>query len=115
MFKTTIFSLATGLVLLSTTSFAATDTDDMKTSLRQACQNDMQQFCNDITPGEGRMMACLKSHEDKLSTGCKQEWQSLKSRWHESMMNNKACMPDIQKFCTTPETSKDIKACLDDQ
>lgn len=38
-----------------------------------ACQADIKQYCGNVTPGEGRMMACLKSYEDKVSAGCKEK------------------------------------------
>lgn len=35
-----------------------------------ACKNDIDQYCNQVTAGEGRKLHCLATHEDKIATGC---------------------------------------------
>ena len=37
----------------------------------EACRNDVPKFCKDIRPGEGRIVQCLKGHENELSPQCK--------------------------------------------
>ncbi len=39
--------------------------------LPDACREDLDKFCKDIRPGQGRIAACLKSHESELSEACK--------------------------------------------
>lgn len=41
---------------------------------RKACHDDVLKFCKGIRPGQGRVAACLKSHEAELSPACKQEF-----------------------------------------
>lgn len=53
--------------------------EQRKAEITAACKADTDQFCKDITPGEGREMACLHAHNDKISQGCK---DALKMR-HE--------------------------------
>ena len=33
----------------------------------EACQNEIDSFCNQVTPGGGRMLACFYAHENKLT------------------------------------------------
>lgn len=40
-------------------------------ALNQDCGADVQRFCNSITPGEGRAVACLISHSDKIAPRCR--------------------------------------------
>jgi hypothetical protein len=40
-------------------------------ALQQDCGPDVQRFCNAITPGEGRVVACLISYSDKISPRCR--------------------------------------------
>lgn len=35
-----------------------------------ACKSDIDQYCSQVTPGEGRLLHCLAAHEDKIGTGC---------------------------------------------
>ncbi len=37
----------------------------------EACRDDVLKFCKDIKPGEGRIIQCLKSHQNELSSQCK--------------------------------------------
>jgi hypothetical protein len=37
----------------------------------EACKSDLSKFCNKVKPGGGRMLQCLKEHENELSPECK--------------------------------------------
>ena len=37
----------------------------------QACEADMAKFCKSVKPGEGRIVQCLKQHENELSEACR--------------------------------------------
>lgn len=39
-------------------------------SVFDACETDIQSYCADVTPGNGRLTACMYAHEDKLSESC---------------------------------------------
>jgi hypothetical protein len=36
----------------------------------EGCSSELAQYCADVTPGEGRLLACLYAHGDKLSGQC---------------------------------------------
>jgi len=38
-----------------------------------ACKQDIEKFCREIRPGQGRVASCLKSHEAELSPPCRGE------------------------------------------
>jgi hypothetical protein len=113
----TLSSILAGLSVscLSPTLLAADSLKDeeMKHLSSGACKADMNQYCKDITPGQGRMMACLKSHEDKLSPACSKEWKSakthMKKEWKEA---RQACGGDVQKFCKEATGHKEVSQCL---
>ena len=35
-----------------------------------ACSQDLQAFCSDVTPGDGKILACLWAYEDQVSSPC---------------------------------------------
>ena len=39
--------------------------------VKEACADDLQQYCASVKVGGGRVAQCLKQHKDKLSTECK--------------------------------------------
>jgi hypothetical protein len=36
----------------------------------EGCQKELETYCKDVTPGKGRILACIYAHEDKLSSRC---------------------------------------------
>jgi hypothetical protein len=38
---------------------------------RAACETDYRQYCADVVPGGGRIIACLKQNIDKISEKCR--------------------------------------------
>lgn len=36
----------------------------------EGCEKELNSYCKDVTPGEGRLIACIYAHEDKLSGQC---------------------------------------------
>ncbi len=49
---------------------------ERRLEFRQACQDDVAKFCKDTKPGNGRIVKCLKEHEQELSAPC----QSIMTR-----------------------------------
>jgi len=41
---------------------------------KQACHDDVEQFCADAGKGRGRIVKCLKENKDKLSESCKAQF-----------------------------------------
>ena len=35
-----------------------------------ACESDIEKYCSQVTPGEGRLLHCAAAHEDKISGQC---------------------------------------------
>ncbi|MFB9263252.1 cysteine rich repeat-containing protein [Bradyrhizobium erythrophlei] len=51
----------------STTAFA----QELTSEQRNACMGDYEKYCKGVTPGGGRIIACLSKESDKLSAACK--------------------------------------------
>jgi len=49
--------------------------------IKDACADDVQQYCAGMKPGGGRIAHCLKAHQDKLSAECKTALEQM----HEKM------------------------------
>ena len=39
-------------------------------TVAKGCKTELESYCKDVTPGEGRILACLYARSDKLSAGC---------------------------------------------
>jgi hypothetical protein len=63
------------IVLLSLMAFVmfaitASAGSDPVEKVLTGCKKELETFCKDVTPGQGRILACLYAHEDKLSGRC---------------------------------------------
>ena len=44
--------------------------DDPIDAALDACEPELKTFCSQVTPGDGRLLACFFAHEDKVSSEC---------------------------------------------
>lgn len=61
-----------------------------------SCKADFEKFCKDVKPGQGRIVKCMKAHENELSPACRDQIAAKKEKAQEF---TKACKPDADKFC----------------
>jgi hypothetical protein len=43
---------------------------ELSAQVLEGCSSELAQYCAEVTPGEGRLLACLYAHGDKLSGQC---------------------------------------------
>ena len=85
--------------------------------MHEVCRADIRHFCDTVTPGDGRIMACLYAHEDKIDNGCDTATQDV-SAAIDSMFGLIAnvlsnCTPDIEKHCAGVEAGEGrVLSCL---
>jgi hypothetical protein len=61
-----------------------------------ACRADIEKLCPGIPKGGGRIAACLKANQEKVSPECKADLASVARKVKEV---GAACEDDIQSFC----------------
>ncbi len=107
---------AVGLILgVATFSASAEDVVD---HVINNCATEIESYCSQVMPGEGRMMACFYAHEDKLSGECVGAlWDAAEAL--EEAVNTfvdiaVACETDIDQFCGDIEMGEGrILRCLE--
>ena len=60
------------------------------------CADDIEKYCKEIKPGGGRILNCLKAHENELSVSCRGKIHELQGFIKEC---EQACAGDIAQFC----------------
>jgi hypothetical protein len=44
--------------------------DSIVDTVAKGCEKEIESYCSQVSPGEGRMLACFYAHEDKLTGQC---------------------------------------------
>jgi len=115
MKRNVLVTMAAVLLLLSVSGAWAQQeiVDDMTT----ACATEIETYCSQVTPGEGRLLACAYAHEDKLSGECSwaiyQGVAELEAFVDAVVEVATACEDDLMTFCADVEMGEgQVATCL---
>jgi hypothetical protein len=84
----------------------------------EGCKKEMDTYCKDVTPGEGRILACLYAFEDKLSSRCEFALYDAASQL-ERVINAltytaNECREDLKSYCSNIKPGEGrLLDCLD--
>ena len=84
----------------------------------EGCKKELDMYCKTVTPGEGRILACLYAYEDKLSGRCVYALYDAANQLEKAVMALRylanECKSDVDALCadTTPGEGRILK-CLD--
>ena len=83
----------------------------------KGCKVELESYCKDVTPGEGRVLACLYAHNDKLSGSCEYALYDAAVQLERavSALTNVAteCADDLDQFCAEVEMGEGrVLECL---
>jgi hypothetical protein len=70
-----------------------------------ACAAEIRAKCAGVEPGEGRLIACVKTHLSEFSDPCR-------ARLAKVAAVAKACGPDVKKNCGGMRRRGRIQACI---
>ena len=109
---------ATSTEVKSDPGSAATVNEDPVETFLQGCKTELDTYCKDVTPGEGRILACIYAHDDKLSNRCEYAMYDSATQLERIMealsyaINE--CDSDLEKYCSNVEPGEGrLLTCLD--
>ena len=82
------------------------------------CNKEFETYCKNVTPGEGRLLACLYAYEDKLSGRCEFALYDAASQLERVLtaltyLANE-CKDDLKKYCSEIKPGEGrLLECLD--
>ena len=93
--------------------------DSLVEHLVQACETDIQSYCSQVTPGDGRMLHCMAAHEDKISGRCQYAFYQAATILEQmaTAINYVAsqCATDIETHCSDVALGEGrILVCLEE-
>jgi hypothetical protein len=111
--KSIAFCIFSALFAFSGSVFA----QDPVTTVVEGCDVEIEAYCSQVSPGEGRMLACFYAHEDKLSSKCEYALYTASAQLEQavSALNYLAgeCQNDIVSLCANVEMGEGrILDCL---
>lgn len=82
-----------------------------------ACENDIRNYCSQVTPGEGRLMYCMAAHEDKVSGQCEYAFYQAASLLEQLSVAisyfAQQCQTEIETLCSDVEVGEGrLLTCL---
>ena len=93
--------------------------EDIIESVAKGCEKELISYCSNVTTGEGRVLACLYAHNDKLSGQCEYALYDAAVQLERfvsalSYLANE-CDADLENFCSAVEAGEGrLLECLDD-
>lgn len=109
--------LILAVAFLLSLAAAAGAEEDIAEKVLTACQPEIESYCSQVTPGEGRLLACFVAHEDKLSGKC--GWALYEAMDElDEFVNAVAyladsCWDDLEKHCSEVEMGEGrVAKCL---
>ena len=73
-------------------------------TVKEGCKTELETYCKNVTPGEGRVLACLYAYGDKLSGRCEYALYDASVQL-ERVVNALAyvaneCRDDLKAYCS---------------
>ncbi len=102
MKRTLIVLITLGMMSLFFTNAVAGE--NLVQTVANGCKVELEKYCKDVTPGEGRVLACLYAYGDKLSPKCEYALYDAATQLERavaalSYVANE-CDADLDKYCS---------------
>ncbi len=86
-------------------------------SVATGCEKELKSYCSEVTPGEGRILACLYAHGDKISGQCEYALYDAAAQLERyvaalSYVVNE-CEDDLKQYCASVQAGEGrLAECL---
>ena len=92
---------------------------ELATQVLEGCESELTQYCDEVTPGEGRLLACLYAHSDKVSGQCEHALYDAAARLERAISAityvASECRTELETLCAEVELGEGrVAQCLND-
>ena len=107
--KKMMFLVVLAALSLAIPAWAASDpvSEKLEAALdtfTEGCRAELTTYCKDVTPGEGRVLACLYAFGDKLSPRCEYAVYDSMGQLNRTLINLSyainECSKDMETYCS---------------
>jgi hypothetical protein len=69
-------------------------------TVADACRDDIDEFCGNVTPGGGRLAMCMRAYEDQFSRGCRATLDRVSSAVQRGVARiTEMCWNEVRSLC----------------
>lgn len=91
--------------------------EEIVASVVESCEAELENYCSQVTPGDGRVLACFYAHGDKLSPRCEYALYKAGAELEQfaSAVTHvaNACYDDLVEHCGQVEMGEGrVASCL---
>ena len=84
----------------------------------EGCKQDIETYCKGVTPGEGRILACLYAYQDKLSNRCEYALYDAAAQLQKAVVAltylANECRDDLKTYCSDVKPGEGrLLQCID--
>jgi Cysteine rich repeat len=117
MITSRLFRMAGALLLTAASASSVAAQQPLAEQVLEGCKSELESWCQSVTPGEGRLLACLYAHEDQLSGQCEFALYDAAARLERAInaltFVASECRGDIESLCAGVEAGEGrIIECL---
>lgn len=117
MRRTMVLLLSFSLAVLFAGNVFAAEKGPVETVL-DGCKKELEIYCKDVTPGEGRLLACLYAYEDKLSVRCEYSLYDAAAQLERAIAAltyvANECRGDLKAYCSDVKPGEGrLLQCID--
>jgi hypothetical protein len=110
---------ALGMFIMLATTGSALAQDTLLDHVAQACRADIDKYCANVTPGEGRLLNCAAAYRDQLSDQCTgaiiDAAMIIEDMTYLAIDVAQACETELETWCGDVEVGEGrVLACLDE-
>jgi len=116
--KRSLITVMVMAVFLMTGASAMAGQNDLEQIVADGCKAELDKYCAMVTPGEGRVLACLFAYQDKLSNKCEYALYDVAAQLERAVAAMTyvvaECNNDLEKYCmdVAPGDGR-LKDCID--
>jgi len=113
-----VYLIACGVIMMSLGLAGSLSAEEnIIETVAYGCQAEITIYCKDVTPGEGRVLACLYAHQDKLSGKCEYALYDAASRLERAVAAlgyiADECEADLMSYCADVQVGEGrVLECL---
>ena len=91
--------------------------DKIAEEIKQGCSTEIEEYCSQVSLGQGRLLACFYAHEDKLSGRCAHTLYQASAQLNQAIVAlnyvGEQCRDDILSHCANVEMGEGrVAQCL---